>query len=185
MGSNYAEENIPTKQSTPREKARFSRENGDQERPRSHQAPPSKRTQEINSPSLLGFSLPKGARLLKRADFLRVYKHGKRFEGRFMTVFILPADRDLHRVGITATKKAIGKAHDRNRAKRLLRESFRLSRAELDAIPVKYDWVLNARQNILLGKLEKPLAEFRTIAALIQKGEFQLPQSTHRTTEKG
>ena len=167
MESNYAEENISTKQPPPREKARLSGKDGDQERPGRDQPPPRERAQEINSQALLGFALPKESRLLKRADFLRVYEQGKRFEGRFMTVFILPAKRDIHRVGITATKKAIGKAHDRNRAKRLLRESFRLSRAELDAVPVKYDWVLNARRSILNVKLEKPLNEFRAIVAQV------------------
>jgi ribonuclease P protein component len=171
MESDYAEENISTKQPTPREKARLSCTDGDEKRPSRDQAPPGERTHEINSPPLLGFGLPKEARLLKRADFLRVYEHGERFEGRFMTVFILPSNGELHRVGITATKKAIGKAHDRNRAKRLLRESFRLSRAELDAIPVKYDWVLNARRSILKVKLEKPLAEFRNFAARVASEE--------------
>ena len=171
MESDYAEENISTEQPPPREKARIQGADGDQERSRRDQAPPGERTQEVNSPPLLDFSLPKEARLRKRADFLRVYELGKRIEGRFMTVFILPASGDIHRVGITATKKAIGKAHDRNRAKRLLRESFRLSRAELDAIPAKYDWVLNARRSILPGKLEKPLVEFRKIAARVASEE--------------
>ena len=184
MGSNYAEENISTKQPPPRQKARLQGEDGDEERPCRDQAPPRERAQEINSPALLGFGLPKDGRLLKRADFLRVYELGKRIEGRFMTVFILPAKLDRHRVGITATKKAIGKAHDRNRAKRLLRESFRLSRAELDAIATKYDWVLNARRSILHVKLEKPLAEFQAIAAKIGKGEDQLPQRSQSKTEE-
>jgi len=167
MESDYAEENLSTKQPPPREKARLSGKDGDKERPRRAKTPPRQGPQAPDSSALLGFTLPKEARLRKRAEFLRVYENGKRFEGRFMTVFILPAKQSAdwggHRVGVTATKKAIGKAHDRNRAKRLLRESFRLSRVELDALSAKYDWVLNARRNILKVKLEKPLAEFRQI----------------------
>jgi len=185
MESNYAEENLSTEQPPTRQKARLSRTHGDQERPCGHQAPPCERTQTINRSPLLGSALPKGDRLLKRADFLRVYEQGVRFEGRFMTVFIIPSKLDIHRVGVTATKKAIGNAVMRNRAKRLLRESFRSSRAELDAIATKYDWVLNARRSLLHTKLEKPLAEFRQIAASVREGKKteRLPQRSQSRSE--
>ena len=168
MESNYAEENISTEQSQTRQKARLSRKDGDQERPGRPEAPPSQGPEASDGSALLkSFGLPKEARLAKRAEFLRVYEQGFRIEGRFMTVFMLPNASGLQRVGITATKKAIGKAHDRNRAKRLLREAFRLSKAELDEIEQKYDWVLNARRSILGVKLEKPLEEFRRIVARV------------------
>ena len=166
MESDNAEENLSTEQPPPREKARLPRPHGDQERPGRAETPPREGPQAPDGAALLSFAHPKEARLRKRAEFLRVYEGGKRIEGRFMTVFLLPNGLDRHRAGITATKKAIGnKAHDRNRAKRLLRESFRLSKAELDAVGVKYDWVLNARRSILRVKLDKPLAEFKAIAA--------------------
>jgi len=167
MESDNAEENVSTKQSPTRQKARVPREDGDKERTRRSKAPPRQGPQAPDGPALLGFTLPKEARLAKRAEFLRVYDQGRRIEGRFMTVFILPNRSTRHRVGVTATKKAIGKAHDRNRAKRLLRESFRLSRVELDSVTDRFDWVLNARRSLLYAKLEKPLAEFRSIVARV------------------
>jgi len=176
MESDYAEENLSTEQPPPRQEARLSRTHGHQERPRSAETPQGEGPQAPDRSSLLSLSSPKDARLRKRAEFLRVYDQGVRFEGRYMTVFIVPAARGKHRAGITATKKAIGNAVMRNRAKRLLRECFRLSRPQLDEIGTKFDWVLNGRRSLLRASIHEPLAEFRAIAARVQRGEDKLPQ---------
>jgi len=172
--NNYAKENISTKQSPQSEETRIQSENGDQERTRCFETPPGERTQSINGETLLNFRLPKTNRLRKPREFRRVYDGGKKFEGRFMTVFIKPSETAFQRLGITASKKGVGNAVQRNRAKRLLREAFRLSRSELNEIETNFDWVLNARRSLLKAKLEKPLEEFRLIAAKIKIYESNL-----------
>jgi ribonuclease P protein component len=185
MESDYAEENLSTEQPAPREKARLQSEDGDEKRPGRSEASSREGPQTSNGSTLLSFDLPKETRLAKRAEFLRVYEQGLRIEGRLMTVFILANGRDVQRVGITATKKAIGKAHDRNRAKRLLRETFRLSKAGLNEIPVKYDWVLNARRGLLNVKLEKSLEEFGKIVAKVRDGNSAIASRQPRKLKTG
>ncbi len=111
----------------------------------------------------MSFNLPKSARLRASGEFRRVYAGGLRYNGQFVTLFLLPNGLDTHRLGVTATRKAVGKAHDRNRAKRLLREGFRLNKAALETVPVKCDWVFNAKRSLLDTKLAGPLAELERI----------------------
>ena len=111
--------------------------------------------------------MPQNARLRNSADFRAVYGRGRRIEGRLMTVFILSNDLELHRLGITASRKMSRRAVDRNRAKRLLREAFRLCAVELNSIETRYDWVFNTRRRIVEVKLSAVMEELRRVIAQV------------------
>jgi len=99
-------------------------------------------------------------------EFQNVYRNGKRYDGVFITVFVIENQGLQHRLGVTASKKALGKAVQRNRAKRLLRETFRSNEASLRALVRQYDWVLNAKAAVLTQKVHAPGQE---LAGIIEK----------------
>jgi ribonuclease P protein component len=67
-------------------------------------------------------------RLKKQADFQRLFKKGKRAFSSSLTIVYSPAQKTT--MGISVGKKH-GKSVKRNRIKRLLRESFRLTQNEM------------------------------------------------------
>jgi ribonuclease P protein component len=113
-----------------------------------------------------GWAYPRPMRLLRHADFEKVYKLGRRHFSSHMTVFYLERDEGSGvRVGFTVGK-VLGGAVDRNRMKRRLRELVRLRRPKV-AIPV--DVVINPKKTLLRAQFEELLQEvsraFDAIAA--------------------
>jgi len=104
-------------------------------------------------------------------EFQHVYRNGKRYEGVFITAFVIENQEPNHRLGVTASKKALGKAVQRNRAKRLLRETFRLNETSLQELSNKYDWVLNAKLAVLTQKVNAPCEELKGIIEKVERLE--------------
>ena len=91
--------------------------------------------------------MPRAARLLRHADFERVYEQGQRHFARHMTFFFLPGGSEA-RVGFTVGR-VLGGAVDRNRIKRRLREAVRRERRRLGA---GVDVVVNPKKSALKAR---------------------------------
>ena len=76
------------------------------------------------------FTLPRRRMLKRRNDFQRVYRKGKSLANRYFVLYVFESEELDGKVGFAAGKK-LGCAVQRNRAKRLLRESYRLHSHEL------------------------------------------------------
>ncbi|MGY0218604.1 ribonuclease P protein component [Endozoicomonadaceae bacterium StTr2] len=92
-----------------------------------------------------GYGFGRRLRLLKAADFQRVFQRATyKSSHRQILVLARPAEGDHPRLGLVIAKKNIRLAVDRNRVKRLIRESFRHRQHELGAI----DFVVLARRGL-------------------------------------
>lgn len=104
-------------------------------------------------------------------DFQKVYRKGKRYDGVLITAFVLPNNLSHNRFGITTSRKAIGNAVQRNRARRLLRETFRLKESSLLGLRTKYDWVFNAKRRLPSLKVTAAIEEFENLISRVAKEE--------------
>ena len=102
----------------------------------------------------------------RRLEFQRVHERGIRVNGRLMTAIILPNSRPNNRLGIIASRR-VGGAVRRNRAKRLIRELFRLSKVSGSAINEPssgfVDIVVIPRAGLLDASFEAITDDFRDI----------------------
>ncbi len=93
------------------------------------------------------------SRLRKHADYLRAYAAGRKRQSAAMSWFLAPQTQETEsaslpsapRVGLTVGK-VIGKAHERNRIKRRMREALR---RHVDLLPAGFDLIFHPRRTVL------------------------------------
>ena len=128
--------------------------------------------------SALPSNLPKSARILKNAEYRKVYDNGVRLTCPFFAVFCLrrdaaqltqqvqqepeadaPTQMLESRFGFT-TPRALGKAVIRNRIKRRMKEAIRLRREQLNP---GWDIVFNPRRSAQTAPFPTLLVEVERI----------------------
>lgn len=92
---------------------------------------------------MINFCFKKQNHLQKSSDFKLLSSKGQQFRGQFfITIYKRNGQQQINRLGITVSKKCSKRAVDRNRLKRLIRESFRLNQQQFNA----YDVVVIGRR---------------------------------------
>jgi ribonuclease P protein component len=109
-------------------------------------------------------AFPRSARLLRTADYRKVYAEGRRRSLEFLVVFAMRNGKPLSRIGLTVPS-SLGGAVERNRLKRRLREA---ARRHLEELGPGWDLVLGPRasaKSVPFDRIEATIRElFRSCA---------------------
>lgn len=124
---------------------------------------------DLSRQSLAGF------RLRLHSDFQRAYAAGRKRRSTSMSWFLAPqpSRAAAPRVGLTVGK-VIGKAHERNRIKRRLRE---ILRRHVDLLPQGCDLILHPNRSVLTVEFTKLDVEVVRILRQANAEETRQPGS--------
>ncbi len=123
------------------------------------------------------YSLPRTARLLKAGDFAALRGNSKRISVRHFLAEFSPNDQPTCRLGQAVSRRVSKRAVDRNRIKRLVRESYRHVRSELPCV----DILMIARSSAV----KTPSSDLREDLAILWKKLASLKVTPGTGTMRG
>ena len=92
--------------------------------------------------------LPRSRRMTRSSDIRTTFDRGEKHVGRYMVMWVCTGDDTAGRMATVASKK-VGNSVKRSRAKRLLREAWRLNRHRLrpdtDVILLARGWITRVK----------------------------------------
>lgn len=91
----------------------------------------------------MSLRLTREARILKAREYAHIFKGGKLAKGSYWQVIAKPIKKSNPRLGLAISKKVHRLAVDRNRFKRIARETFRCEKNNLK----NWDFVVMARKS--------------------------------------
>jgi len=136
------EENLSAQRAAPQAHPRIPRPHGDRKRSRGHSRPSRQgpaSTDTVVRPRRAGSRLARltrSQRLRTPAEFRRVFAEPVRAGDRHVTVLARANGRDHARLGLSAARRHLRRSVDRNRFKRIVRESFRAHQGSLAGLDV-------------------------------------------------
>ena len=92
------------------------------------------------------------------AKYKSVFDEGRVLRGRLLSAWVVRHPDAGRNAGVVVSKKCFHDAVDRNRAKRIMREAFRLS---VENVPEDSDWILVGRSSLRGKKTADVAAELR------------------------
>ena len=124
-----------------------------------------------------------GLRLRKHADYVQAYAAARKRQSPSMSWFLAPQPTDAApgpsapRVGLTAGK-VIGKAHERNRIKRRMREALR---RHADLLPAGVDLIFHPRRIVLTMEFAKLEDE---IVRILKQAAAEAPRAASQSAAR-